>query len=103
MRQAIERAVALGIALARTAARIAHHLLRDDLGTEALRPLGAWRGPWYRMSPLLGALTHLHLGPASAGPFSISGGRARFLGGVTLEMYNEFHHQAPVTERPVAL
>jgi hypothetical protein len=34
---------------------------------------------------------------------SISGERGRFLGGVTLEMYNEFHHQAPVIERPVAL
>jgi len=35
--------------------------------------------------------------------FYFRAGGARFLGGVTLEMYNEFHHQAPVTERPVAL
>src|SRR6516165_11600954 len=48
------------------------------------------------------ALLHWHLGPALAGP-SISGGAGRFFGGVTLEMYNEFPHQAPVTERPVAL
>jgi hypothetical protein len=46
-------------------------------GDEGARPLGAWRGPWYRMSPLLGALTHLHLGPASAGPFSIFGREGR--------------------------
>jgi len=43
-----------------------------------------------------------HLGPArTAGPFYF--GRGVFLGSVTLEMYKEFHHQASVTERPVAL
>jgi hypothetical protein len=61
------------------------------------------RWPWYPMLPLLGALTHLHLGPArTAGPFSYFGREgACFLGGVILQMYNEFHHT--VTERPVAL
>src|SRR6516164_6379809 len=33
----------------------------------------------------------------------VSGGTGCFLGDVTLEMYNEFYHQAPVTKRPVAL
>src|SRR5215831_9159287 len=41
--------------------------------------------------------------PALAGPFYFGRDGECFLRGVTLEMYNEFHHQAPVTERPVAL
>jgi len=39
--------------------------------------------------------------PALAGPFYF--GRGVFLGSVALEMDKEFHHQALVTERPVAL
>src|SRR6516225_5684044 len=55
-----------------------------------------------RRPRLLGALTHLHLGRASAGPFYFGPDRL-CRGGVTPEMYKEFHHQAPVTERSVAL
>ena len=44
--------------------------------------------------PLLGRF-FLAPRPGSRRTFLFRAGRGRFLGGVTLEMYNEFHHQAP--------
>ena len=60
-------------------------------------------GRGIKCCPLIGRFFFTgHLGPArAAGPFYF--GRGVFLGSVTLEMYKEFHHQASVTERPVAL
>ena len=58
-----------------------------------------------KVAPCLGRVPYLVTSARRAPPglFLFRAGGARSLGGVTLEMYNDFHHQAPVTERPVAL